>query len=290
MLYRSNKCASLIEMKQWDAVEELVKDGKKAFQDTDYADRNVNHLAKLIGRLGRALWLKGDIDAAIATYEDALMEAKDEQLNMDLKALKKRKEQDLKNAYLNPELGNQHREKGNELFKLGKFPDAIAEFEEALKRNPKDAKSHANKSSCYIKLMEFGLAMKEAEASIALEPEYAKAHLRKATVHRFLKEYHKAIDCYDTVLKLEPENKEAQEGKQKTQMDIMSGMHEGNDEDRLKRAMQDPEIQQIMMDPMVKIALQQMQSNPRDAQKYFTDNTLGPKLNKLIQAGVLKVA
>ena len=66
-------------------------------------------------------------------------------------------------------------------------------------------------------------------------------------------------------------------------------MHEGNDEERLKRAMADPEIQGIMCDPMVKIALQQMQTNPKEAQSYFNDNTLGPKLQKLIQAGVLKV-
>lgn len=33
----------------------------------------------------------------------------------------------------------------------------------------------------------------------------------------------------------------------------MSG---GNDEERVKRAMQDPEIQAIMIDPMVRIALE----------------------------------
>jgi len=89
---------------------------------------------------------------------------------------------------------------------------------------------------------------------------------------------------------MDPENAEATEGKHKTQMAIATSMHEGNDEDRLKRAMQDPEIQGIMMDPMVKIALQQMQSNPKEAASYFHDATLGPKLQKLIQAGVLKVA
>jgi len=139
--------------------------------------------------------------------------------------------------------------------------------------------------------MEWGLAMAAAEKAIELEPKYAKAHIRKAAVHRFLKEFHKALDCYELVLKMEPDNAEAKDMQYKTQMDIKVGMHDqGNDEERLKRAMQDPEIQMIMMDPMVKIALGQMQSNPREAQSYFTDPTLGPKLQKLIQAGVLKVA
>jgi len=89
---------------------------------------------------------------------------------------------------------------------------------------------------------------------------------------------------------MDPENEEAKKGKMETAMAIQMSMHEGNDEERLKRAMADPEIQSIMMDPMVKIALNQMQTNPKEAQSYFTDATLGPTLQKLIQAGVLKVA
>jgi len=291
LLYRSNKCAVLIELKEWEKINELVAEGQKVFSESDYSDRNPVHLAKLLGRKGRALWLQGDYDSAIQVYEDALMEATESSLQIDLKELKKLKSEKARLDYLSPEIGDKHRELGIENFKAGKWAEAIAEFDEALKRNPKDYKAHANKSSCYIKLLEFNIALAEAEKAIALEPTYTKAHLRKAAVHKFLKEFHKALDAYDKVLKLDPENQEAKEGKQKVQMDIMSSMHEtGNDEDRLKRAMQDPEIQCIMMDPMVKIALQQMQTSPKDAQSYFQDATLGPKLQKLIQAGVLKVA
>lgn len=66
-------------------------------------------------------------------------------------------------------------------------------------------------------------------------------------------------------------------------------MGDMNDEERLKRAMSDPEIASIMTDPMVRIALEQMQSNPRNAMEYFNDKTLGPKIQKLIQAGVIKM-
>jgi len=291
LIFRSNLCACLIAMKEYEKVFEIVDEGKRIFCTLDFADRNAVHLAKLIGRKGRAYWLQGDLDEAIKVYGDALMEASDNQLTMDLKEVKKIKIDTEKKAYLNPELCDEHREKGNALFKNGKYVDAIAEFEEALKRNPKDHKTYSNKASAYIKIMEWGLAMAAAEKAIELEPKYAKAHIRKAAVHRFLKEFHKALDCYELVLKMEPDNAEAKDMQYKTQMDIKVGMHDqGNDEERLKRAMQDPEIQMIMMDPMVKIALGQMQSNPREAQSYFTDPTLGPKLQKLIQAGVLKVA
>lgn len=66
-------------------------------------------------------------------------------------------------------------------------------------------------------------------------------------------------------------------------------MHSGNDEERLQRAMQDPEIQAIMIDPMVRIALEQMQASPQRVMEYMQDETLGPKIQRLIQAGVLKV-
>lgn len=35
-----------------------------------------------------------------------------------------------------------------------------------------------------------------------------------------------------------------------------------NDEEQQKRAMQDPEIQAIIQDPMIRIALEQMSKNP----------------------------
>lgn len=290
LLYRSNKAACLIELKQFEKAMEECDAGKEAFHEADFYLRNPLHLAKLIGRKGRALWLQERYDEAIKAYGDALVEAKDSTLETDLKELKRIKIQKDKEAYLNPELGAEHREKGNELFKLGKWAEAMKEFEQALLRNPKDAKAHCNKSATYIKLMEFGMALREAETAIELDPTYIKAFIRKASCHHFMKEYHKALDCFDKILGMEPLNTEAIEGKQKTQMAIATSMHQGNDEERLKRSMQDPEIQSIMMDPMVKIALQQMQASPKDAASYFTDATLGPKLQKLIQAGVLKVA
>lgn len=131
--------------------------------------------------------------------------------------------------------------------------------------------------------------MKVVDRCLALEPENMKALLRKANIQHFLKEYHKALQTYQDILKIDPENVDAKNGIHNTQRTIQGSMNEGNDEDRLRRAMSDPEIQQIMMDPMIKIALGKMQESPQEAQKYFTDSSMGPKLQKLIAAGVLKV-
>jgi len=57
-------------------------------------------------------------------------------------------------AYINPEIAEEHRQKGNALYKNSKFPAALKEYEEAQRRNPKEAKIRGNKALCYLKLME----------------------------------------------------------------------------------------------------------------------------------------
>ena len=109
-----------------------------------------------------------------------------------------------------------------------------------------------------------------------------------STIHNFLKEYHKAIDVYKSVLQLEPENKEAAEGLRNTQIKVSTSMGSDDDE-RMKRAMADPQIQSIMSDPMMRIALEQMQANPKNIAEYLADRTLGPKIEKLIQAGIIRM-
>jgi len=52
----------------------------------------------------------------------------------------------------------EHNDKGRDLFMSGKFPEAVKEYEESIKRNPKEAKYYINKASCLIKLLEFPTA------------------------------------------------------------------------------------------------------------------------------------
>jgi hypothetical protein len=56
--------------------------------------------------------------------EDHNQKVKDEKL----KILKLKKEKDAK-EYINPELADKHNENGNALYKEGKFPAALKEYE-----------------------------------------------------------------------------------------------------------------------------------------------------------------
>merc|ERR1712046_335801 len=101
---------------------------------------------------------------------------------------------------------------GNELFKEGMYPEAVAKYSEAMKRNPKAHVPYSNRAACYQKLMEWQLALKDADKCVEMDPTFVKGWSRKAGIHFFLKEYHKAMDAYNVILKHEPENEEAKNG------------------------------------------------------------------------------
>lgn len=61
---------------------------------------------------------------AIDLYEKALCEDNNRATRNALNEVKKLKEKKEREAYINPELAEQHREKGNEYFKEGNYPAA----------------------------------------------------------------------------------------------------------------------------------------------------------------------
>ena len=161
-----------------------------------------------------------------------------------MKRLEKvKKEADAK-AYLNPEIAEAHKNAGIELFKNGNFPGAIKEFDEGLRRDPKNVALYSNRAAAFIKLLEPAQGLKDAEKALEIDPKFVKAWVRKGTCHQIMKEYHKALEAFDKGLLLEPTSKECIEGKQKTVNLIQSSSHasSGNDEERMRHAMADPEI------------------------------------------------
>merc|ERR1712046_141448 len=91
--------------------------------------------------------------------------------------------------------------------------------------------------------------------------------------HHLMKEYHKAMNAFEKGLKIDPDNKDCKDGHAKTLMTINSTAHasSGNDEERMRHAMADPEIQMIMRDPRIQQVLKDMNENPTAGQEAMRD-------------------
>lgn len=289
IIVRNNRAACLIELKKIDEAMEVIDEAIKVYKETDFKLRHFSHLAKVLARKARIYHLKKDYENCIKFYDKSLMEDKNRKVSMALRQVKNEKKKADKLAYLNPELAEEHRLKGNEFFKKSKFAEAIEEYEEGTRRNPKNAKLYNNLAACFMKMIRYNDALKNIEMTLELEPQNIKALNRKGKIHLATKEYHKAMDCFKAVLQIDPNNVGGQTGIQNTQMKISMSMGQGNDEERVKRAMADPEINSIMRDPMVRIALEHMQKDPKNIREYLNDKTLGPKIQKLVQAGIIRM-
>lgn len=248
-------------------------------------------MGKALARKANALFKLKQFDESIACYKRAMLEHNDSAYKDAMKIVEKEKKKADDLAYIDPEKSEEHREAGNKLFKDGDFPNAIKEYDEGLKRDPNNVKIYSNRAYAYIKLMEFPTAMKDITKGLEIDPNFVKLWVRKGSIHHMMKEYHKAMEAYDAGLKIDPDNAELKDGKRKTMVAISSGAYGGgeDDEERMRHAMADPEIQILMKDFRVQQLLKDMQENPKSAQEKLSDPFLAEAINKLIAAGVLKL-
>ncbi|XP_014502104.1 TPR repeat-containing thioredoxin TTL1 [Vigna radiata var. radiata] len=87
---------------------------------------------------------------------------------------------------------------GNEAYKLGRFQEALVLYDRAITLDSNKATYHCNKSAALIGLGRFLQAIAECEEAIRLEPSYSRAHNRLATIYFRLGEAEKALNCNET--------------------------------------------------------------------------------------------
>ncbi|MCL4148844.1 UNVERIFIED_CONTAM: hypothetical protein GTU68_045382 [Idotea baltica] len=189
-------------------------------------------------------------------------------------------------AFIDPEKAEEQRQLGNECFKKGDYPSAIKHYTEGIRRNPDDSKIYSNRAACYTKLAEFNLGLKDCDElqSNARTPKFVKGYVRKGKILQGLKQYSKAQEAYQKAMEVDAKCQEAIDGLREC---MMSANHDP--EEVRKRAMSDPEVQQILKDPAMRIILEQMQSDPRALQDHLKNPEVATKIQKLIQSGLLSI-
>jgi stress-induced-phosphoprotein 1 len=242
-------------------------------------------IAKAMGRMGKAYTKLNDLYNARSAYEKALTEHRTPEYRTalsEIESLIKKKEAE---DYINPEVAEQEKQKGNELFKTGDFSNAVKHYSEAIKRNPSDAKIYSNRAACYTKLLAFDLALKDCDKCIELEPNFVKAYLRKAKVHAAMGQTSKAMAAYERALEMDPNCSEAIEGYKNCAIQSHS-----DPEETRRRAMGDPEVQKILNDPAMRMILEQMQNDPQAIHEHLKNPAIAENFKKLRESGLIQVA
>lgn len=125
-------------------------------------------------------------------------------------------------------------------------------YTDAIKRNPDDARGYTNRAAAYTKLLALSEALKDSESAIKADPKFVKGYIRKSHVRFAMKEYDKALEAITEARTADVERKNAKEIDQQERkcFEAQFGQQANEtDEERLSRAMRDPEVQQIMSDP-----------------------------------------
>lgn len=292
--FLTNRAAVYLEMGKYD---ECIKDCEKAVERGRELRSDYKMVARALTRKGTALVKMAktskDYEPAIETFQKALTEHRNPDTLKKLNDAERAKKELEQQEYYDPELAEKEREKGNECFKEQKYPDAIKHYTEALRRNPKDAKAYSNRAACYTKLGAMPEGLKDAEKCIEIDPKFAKGYTRKGAIQFFMKEFDKALETYQEGLKHDPQNPELLEGVRSCVQQINRASRGDLTPDELKerqaKAMQDPEIQNILTDPVMAQVLKDLQENPKAAQDHMKNPSVMNKIQKLISAGIVQM-
>lgn len=141
-------------------------------------------MGKAMARRANALFKQGKLDESLAAYAEAELEHKSTEIKDARKRVEKAKKEAEAKAYINPELAEVHKNKGNELFTAGNFVGALKEFDEGLKRDPNNKAIYSNRCACYLKLMDPVSALRDADKCVTLDPSFVKGWARKGTSHQ----------------------------------------------------------------------------------------------------------
>ncbi|XP_028790207.1 hsp70-Hsp90 organizing protein 3 [Neltuma alba] len=292
--YLTNRAAVYLEMGK---LEECMKDCDKAVERGRELRSDFKMIARALTRKGTALVKMAkcpkDYEPAIETFQKALTEHRNPDTLKKLNDAEKAKKELEQQEYFDPILADEEREKGNDFFKQQNYPEAVKHYTESLRRNPKDPRTYSNRAASYTKLGAMPEGLKDADKCIELDPTFVKGYTRKGAIQFFMKEYDKALETYQEGLKHDSNNQELLDGIRRCVEQINKASRGDISPEELKerqaKAMQDPEIQNILQDPIMRQVLVDFQENPKAAQEHTKNPMVMNKIQKLVSAGIVQI-
>ncbi|GAO15712.1 hypothetical protein UVI_02018750 [Ustilaginoidea virens] len=290
--YLNNLGAAYFEKGDYDkcieACSKAIEEGR-----TIYADFKL--IAKSYARIGSAYEKKGDLALAVENYNKSLTEHRTPDVLNKLRHAERAKTEAAKKAYVDPAKAEEAREEGNKKFKENDFPGAVAAYSEMIKRAPEDARGYSNRAAAFIKLFEFPSAVDDCNTAIKKDPKFIRAYIRKAQAYFGMRKYSDCVDACAEAHQVDLEYhqganaREIEQQQQKAFGAMYSARDNETEEQTRERLMKDPDIMNIMQDPVMQTILQQAQSDPMALQDHMKNPGVRSKIQKLMAAGVIRV-
>jgi len=284
MVFLTNKAAVYYEMGN---MEDCREQCLKAVDVGRQHRADYKLIAKAFSRMGKSYDKEGDLQNALKHYNKSLTEHRTKDTLNKVHDIEKQMKEKERLAYIDPEKSQEEKDKGNDHYKKGQYPEALKAYSEAIKRNPDNNTAFSNRAATYMKLCEFHLALKDCEECIRIDPKFVKGHVRKGGALEAMKQFTKAMDAYQKAMELDPNNKEAKDGCSRCLHNDYANRN--NPEEVQKRAMNDPEIRNILTDPAMKMILDQIQQDPKALREHMKNPQVKHNIQKLIDVGILAV-
>ncbi|KAH8334426.1 hypothetical protein KR059_010110 [Drosophila kikkawai] len=279
--FYNNIAAVHFERKEY---EECIKQCEKGIEVGRETRSDFKLIAKSFARIGNTYRKLENYKQAKIYYEKAMSEHRTPEIKTSLSEVEAKIKEEERKAYINPEKAEEEKEQGNHFFKKGDYSTAVKHYSEAIKRNPDDPKLYSNRAACYTKLAAFDLGLKDCETCIKLDDKFIKGYIRKGKILQGMQQTSKAQSAYQKALELDPNNAEAVEGYRQCSMNFQR-----NPQEVLKNAMSDPEIQQILKDPAMRMILEQMQNDPNAVKEHLQNPAIADKIMKLLESGIIQI-
>ncbi|CAG0896017.1 unnamed protein product [Darwinula stevensoni] len=281
MTFLSNMGAVYFEQKLY---EKCVETCQKAVEVGRESRADYKLIGKVFTRIANAYKNMKDYKNAKIFYEKALSEHRTPETRELLSEVEKIIKEEERKSYISPEKAEEERNLGNKCFQEGKYADAVKHYSEAILRNPEDAKIYSNRAAAYTKLAAFEYALKDCDVCLRLDPKFIKGYLRKGKVLQGLQQHSKALDAYQKALDIDSTCQEALDGYRQCMIEMNS-----DPEEVRKRAMADPEIQNILKDPAMRLILEQIQNDPKALSDHLQNPDIAAKFQKLLESGLIAV-
>ncbi|TID19615.1 stress-induced-phosphoprotein 1 [Venturia nashicola] len=289
IVYLNNLGAAYFEKGDY---EKSVETCQKAVEEGREMLADFKLIAKAFGRIGSAYEKQGDLTKAIDNYQRSLTEHRTPEILNKLRAAEKAKIKAEKESYINPEEAEKARELGNQKFKEAEWAAAVEAYSEMIKRGPDDPRGYSNRAACFIKLLAFPSAVTDCDEAIKRDPKFIRAYLRKAQALFAMREYNRCLDVCTEAAEHDEGRKNAREIEQQQQKALQAqySAREGETEEQtMERIQKDPEIMQILQDPVMQSILQQAKQDPAALQEHMRNPGIQIKIQKLVAAGVIRM-